>query len=110
MKKSILSFGVLTLAAILTLAATALVAPQEAEAGRCFCTPLMQTGVQSADGPSCSSAVAILHNQLEDSTGCDAFCQSDLTLTMNCTPNPAGGFWVSGFLKYKCEECIFTEL
>ena len=106
MKKVLSSLGILSIAALLTAAASSMLAPAELEAGNCFCGPTQQTSIQHTDDVTCAAATGRLRDQLEASTGCDDFCLSQLVITMACTPNPGGGYWIGGYLRYQCKDCI----
>jgi hypothetical protein len=84
-------------------------APQAEAAGcyRCHCAFTSHTTDDvCVDGSTCAVATAILQNTLASSTGCESFCESTLNITMACTPNGGGGYWVCGTLTYTCEICI----
>lgn len=89
---------------LVTVAAAAMI-PAEVEAG-CRCTQTFQTDTLSADGPTCPTATATLTSDLEAEAGCDSFCDFDVTITMACTPNGGGGYWVMGYADFSCELCI----
>jgi len=96
-----------TLAGVFILSSVA--APPADAAGciRCRClTGIVETAVMSADGPTCAAARANLYQILENAAGCDSFCYEELVITMACTPNGGGGYWVMGKLRYQCELCL----
>jgi|GEM_PF-7087782 len=99
------------LATVLVGALTLLATPApEAEAFSCItcrCAfQVRETAIGSADGSTCAAAKGNLYSQLAASTGCQSFCLEELIITMECTPNGGGGYWVMGKLSYQCEICI----
>lgn len=104
----ILGLGILgTLIAVLGVSSAVTPEAQAAGCVSCRCVlGIQETGETCVDNTTCASATSLLHATLENSVGCESFCISDLIITMPCTPNGGGGYWVCGKLQYQCEVCI----
>lgn len=97
----------LVLAATLALFVLVLSPAPEAVAGQCICPPtIYQTPEISVDAATCTKARNLLWGESRKSIHCsDGPCYEDLVLTMDCTFN-GSGFWVTGYVEYRCWECV----
>jgi hypothetical protein len=102
-------FGLIPLSAAVILAIYSLGAVPDANAATCRCADFyLESGILSAEAPTCSEATSLLSQQLHAGRCPNGFCDSQVIITTPCNINPANGqYWVAGKLRYKCLMCLF---